>query len=50
MYSGIQSLVSSDNDMIQGITSREGETVKYIQTIKVSDDPTIKVWLKKVDE
>lgn len=50
MYSGIQSLVSTDNDSIQGISSREGESVKYIKSIKVSDDPTIKVWLKKVDD
>ncbi len=50
MYAGITSLESEDNDNITGIVSREGETVKYVTPVKVSEDSTIKVWLKKVDD
>lgn len=50
MYAGITALESEDNDLITGIVSREGEIVKYVQPVKVSDDSTIRVWLRKVDD
>ena len=50
MYAGITFLESEDNDTITGIISREGEVVKYVSPIKVSDDSAIKAWLKKVDD
>ncbi len=50
MYAGITSLESEDNDSILGMISREGELVKYVNAVKVSEDSTIKVWLKKVDD
>ena len=50
MYAGITALESEDNDNITGIVSREGEVVKYVSPVRVSEDSTIRVWLKKVDE
>lgn len=50
MYAGITALESEDNDSITGIVSREGEIVKYVSAVKVSEDSTIRVWLKKVDD
>ena len=51
MYAGITTVNSLENgDVITGMNSREGESVKYEKDIKISEDPKINVWLGKIEE
>jgi len=50
MFAGLNSLVSKDGNEITGIISRESEEVKYETSIKITDDPTIYIWLGKIEE
>jgi len=54
MFAGITTVVSekdaSDNDIICGMNSREGETVKFFTKVNIGEDPTIYKWLTKIEE
>ena len=51
MFQGI-STVNHENegDSIVGMNSREGESVAMHKPVVISEDPTIYVWLTKVEE
>lgn len=50
MFAGITTLSSQDQgDLLLGMNSREGEQVDFTTQIKISEDPTINVWLTKVE-
>jgi hypothetical protein len=51
MYAGITSLTHEENgDVVTGMVSKEGETIPFEKKVKISDDPTINVWLSKIDD
>jgi dynein heavy chain 1 len=51
MFAGITSLTNEQNgDVITGMNSREGESVKFDVSVKISDDPKINIWLTKVQD
>lgn len=52
MYAGIVALQSrkeGNDDVVTGMSSKEGETVAYAREIKIAEDPRINIWLGKVD-
>lgn len=50
MFAGITSAsFEKDGDQLNGMYSREGEYVKFSNPIIISEDPTIYVWLTKVE-
>lgn len=50
MFAGITSVHhEKDGDQLNGMYSREGEYVPFSQHILVSEDPTIHVWLAKIE-
>lgn len=51
MFAGLSELVCEKDslDLLEFMTSREGETVKFTKTINISDDPSINGWLSKVE-
>jgi dynein heavy chain 1 len=54
MFAGITSLdfeafQGKDGDQLNGMVSREGELVKFSERVLLSADPTIHVWLRKVE-
>lgn len=52
MYAGITSLdveVQAKGDLIKGMNSKEGESVVFVQNVDISEDPSINVWLTKMD-
>ena len=50
MFAGMNSLICQDGNELQGMVSREFEEVKFEKTIKISDDPVVYQWLRKVQE
>ena len=51
MYAGITTVNSLENgDVVTGMNSREGESVKFEKDVKISEDPKINVWLSKIEE
>lgn len=54
MYAGITTLINHKNekneDIVDGMNSREGESVTFDSTINVAEDPKVNVWLGKVDD
>ena len=54
MFAGITTVVTekdaSDNDIICGMNSREGETVKFNTLVNISEDSTIYKWLTKIEQ
>lgn len=54
MYAGITTLDCEKNekneDLVTGMNSREGENVKFVKAINITEDPRINEWLTKVDE
>lgn len=51
MYAGITTVNSQENgDVVIGMNSREGESVKFEKDIKISEDPKINVWLSKIED
>jgi hypothetical protein len=38
-----------EGDKLNGMYSREGEYVKFSKSIIISEDPTIYVWLAKIE-
>lgn len=50
MFAGITSVqFEKEGDQLNGMYSREGEYVKFSKEILISEDPTIYVWLTKVE-
>lgn len=50
MFAGITSTTfEKEGDVLTGMVSREGETVHLSNTITISEDPVIYVWLGKVE-
>lgn len=50
MFAGITSLrFENEGDMLLGMFSREGEFVEFSKEILISEDPTIHVWLTKIE-
>lgn len=54
MFAGITTVVAekdaSDNDIICGMNSREGESVQFFTKVNISEDATIYKWLTKIEE
>ena len=51
MFAGISTLSNEEEgDLITGMNSREGESVKFSKSVKISEDPKINVWLSKVED
>ena len=51
MFAGITTLGNeNEGDLINGMNSREGESVPFENVVKISDDPTINIWLTKVED
>lgn len=53
MYAGIVSLLAikeGNDDVVQGMCSREGEQVMFVKEVKIAEDPRINIWLAKVDQ
>lgn len=51
MYAGITTVNSQENgDIVNGMNSREGESVPFEKEIKISEDPKINIWLSKIEE
>jgi hypothetical protein len=38
-----------EGDQLNGMYSREGEYVKFSKHVTISEDPTIYVWLAKIE-
>jgi dynein heavy chain 1 len=50
MFAGITTtLFEEDGDKVVGMVSREGEQVAWSKPTIISEDPTIHVWLHKVE-
>jgi hypothetical protein len=49
MFAGLTNLRTPDMVTVQGMVSREGEEVPFTETVVVSEDPTIYVWLGKIE-
>ena len=52
MYAGIvllQSEKEGQDDVVLGMCSREGESVRFSNSVKIAEDPRINIWLGKVD-
>ena len=50
MFAGMNSLLSEDGDELTGMVSREFEEVQFEKSVKISDDPVVYQWLRKVQE
>ena len=50
MFAGMNSLICQDGNELQGMVSREFEEVKFEKSVKISDDPVVYQWLRKVQE
>ncbi|RLN69358.1 hypothetical protein BBJ29_000235 [Phytophthora kernoviae] len=51
MFAGISSLEMDNNTgVILGMASREGEVVRFKESVKTAEDTRINVWLSKVEE
>lgn len=50
MFAGITStFFEAEGDKIMGMISREGEQVSFTKPTVISEDPTIYVWLAKIE-
>lgn len=50
MFAGITSMnFEKEGDQLNGMYSREGEYVEFSKSFLISEDPTIAVWLTKVE-
>ena len=51
MFQGISTVrYENDGDSLVAMNSREGESVAFNKPVVISDDPTIYVWLTKVEQ
>ena len=50
MFAGITGMsFEKEGDQLNGMYSREGEYVKFSNHVLISEDPTIYVWLAKIE-
>jgi len=50
MFAGITVMnFEKEGDQLNGMYSREGEYVEFSKSFLISEDPTIAVWLTKVE-
>lgn len=50
MFSGVASIIlNSDNTLIEGVCSREGEELKFVAPVSVKENPKINVWLQMTE-
>lgn len=50
MFAGITTMeFENEGDSLIGMYSREGEYVNFSKNIIISEDPTIYVWLTKIE-
>ena len=50
MFAGMNSLICKDGNELLGMVSREFEEVSFEKSVKISDDPVVYQWLRKVQE
>ena len=50
MFAGMNSLLCEDGNELKGMISREFEEVQFEKPVKISDDPVVYQWLRKVQE
>ena len=50
MFAGMNSLLCEDGDELKGMISREFEEVLFEKSVKISEDPVVYQWLRKVQE
>ena len=50
MFAGMNSLICTDGDELKGMISREFEEVLFEKSVKISEDPVVYQWLRKVQE
>ena len=51
MFQGISTVkFENEGDSLIGMNSREGESVAFYKPVTISEDPTIYVWLTKLEE
>ena len=51
MFAGITAMdAEDDGDSLIGLYSREGEYVNFTNNVRISEDPTIYVWLTKIEQ
>ena len=50
MFAGMNSLICKDGNELLGMVSREFEEVNFEKIVKISDDPVVYQWLRKVQE
>ena len=50
MFAGMNSLICADGDELKGMISREFEEVIFEKSVKISEDPVVYQWLRKVQE
>ena len=50
MFAGMNSLLCEDADELKGMISREFEEVLFEKSVKISEDPVVYQWLRKVQE
>ena len=50
MFAGMNSLLCEDGDELTGMVSREFEEVQFEKSVKISEDPVVYQWLRKVQE
>ena len=50
MFAGMNSLLCEDGDELKGMVSREFEEVFFEKSVKISEDPVVYQWLRKVQE
>lgn len=51
MFQGISTVMhENEGDSVTGMNSREGESVAFHKPVVISEDPTIYVWLTKVEQ
>lgn len=47
MFSGVASIIlNEDNTLIEGVCSREGEELRFVNPVSVKENPKINVWLQ----
>jgi len=51
MFSGVASIIlNHDSSLIEGVCSREGEELKFINPVSLKDNPKINVWLQLTEK
>ena len=50
MFAGMNSLICTDGNELKGMISREFEEVIFEKSVKISEDPVVYQWLRKVQE